>query len=283
MLAQYNNSLLCSVTNWAANRVQNVAQAYINTTAPLYYAPDPRLPAGLLSYASSWKTWVYDSGVSGATIIQSVSGSAGVLGRSSGLIFDYINGRVLVPSGMGTKMVLTGSFAISEINVGLTNETEEQLLTESSKFFLNPRYGGTITGNVGIPPYAICTPAVFVNTIHDDHSAFEFGGLDDCTSTISLICLVESPFQLQVMMSLMRDAKYQYIPLMPVTADPITQWGDTYSGFNYQGIINQYGNPGQLIYIEQVKTSRVPDRIKLNPMLYMGIVSMDVSYIRTTQ
>ena len=70
--------------------------------------------------------------------------------------------------------------------------------------------------------------------------------------------------------------------MLSVGLDPLNQWGDTYSGYNYQSYITQYGAPGQLIYIKEVKTSRVSDRIKLNPELYMGLVDMDVSYIRAT-
>lgn len=279
MLAQFNSSLLCSVFNWATNRIQNLGGAYITTTAPLYYSPDPALPAGLLSYTSSWKTWVYDSGVSGSAIIQSVSGSTNLLDRSSGIIIDYINGRVLVPSALGTNLSLTGTFSLSEINTYTSQETEEYLLTQQ-KYFFNPRYVGAPTG--GLPPYQLCTPAIFVNTIHDDITPFALGGLKDCTTTVSMICLLETNYQLQTVMSLMRDARDKYIPLMPITADPINQWGDTYSGFNYNGIISQYGNPGQLIYIEDVRTSRVSDKIKLNPELFMGIVDMEVSYVRNT-
>ena len=279
MTPQFNNNLLASVYLWTENRIGQLGQAYITTTAPLYYAPDPRLPTSLLSYASPWRQWVYDSGVSGAQIIQSVSGSAGILNRSSGLMFDYTNGRVLVPSTLGTNLALTGTMSFKEINSYLSNETEEYLLTQG-QFFLNPRYVGTPTG--GLPPYSMATPAVFVNMIHDSNEAFALGGLDDCTTTISMVCLLQSNFQLQAVMSMMRDARYKYIPMLSVGLDPLNQWGDTYSGYNYQSYITQYGAPGQLIYIKEVKTSRVSDRIKLNPELYMGLVDMDVSYIRAT-
>lgn len=277
MYNQFGNDLLASVFLWSQNRILNKGGAFITTTQQLYYAPDPRLNPAFLSYASPFKQWVYDSGVSGAHIIQTVSGSAGVLDRSSGLKFDYINGRVLVPAAMGTNLALTGTFSMCEVNSQLTNETEEAILTQS-KYYFNPRYIGGITG--GVPPYSICTPAVFVNSIHDDATSFALGGMVDCTSTFAWIAILESPFQLQAIMSIARDARYQYMPMLSVGLGPINQWGDTYSGYNYQTYVQQYGSPGQLIYIKQVKTSRVSDRIKLNPEQYMGLADFDVSYVR---
>jgi hypothetical protein len=41
-----------------------------------------------------------------------------------------------------------------------------------------------------------------------------------------------------------------------------------------------WGQPGNLIYIKEVKTSKVSDRVKMNPQYFVGLVDITLSYIR---
>ncbi len=283
MLAQFDNDLLPSAYLWAQARLQQTAQAYINLTVPFYPTPDARI-TGYYSYSCPYKQLVYDSGVSGAQILQCVSGGgfSAPLTRGSGLHFDYINGRVLVPAALGPRLALTGAVSVSEANLWVPNETQEQLLTQA-KFFANPRYQGMPTS--GIMPYAMVTPAVFVNTLTDKQEPYALGGLNDTTTVISLTCFMESDYQLRGILSLFRDATYQYMPLVPLASQPLDGWNDTKggTGYNYQSVLTQYGSPGQLIYIKSVRTSKVSDRAQLNPGLFAGIIDMELSYVRQTQ
>lgn len=264
---------------WSQWKTLYYGQAYVNLTLPLYYAADPSLPPGYITYASSYKSWVYDSGVLGAQIIQSVSGGgfSNPLTRASGMIIDYVNGRVILPSSYGPNLALTGTVAVQEVNTYQPNESEESILTQN-RFYLNPLYAGTATG--AIPPYSYCTPAVFVNTLHNINQAFSIGGLIDCTTSYSLAAYATSNYQLNALLSIYRDAKYQYLPMLGVDAGPLTVFGDTKSGFNYMQMIAQYGTPGNLIYIKDVHTSKVSDRVKMNSNYFVGLIDLDVSFIR---
>lgn len=281
MIPQYDHALLCSCFNWVQNRFQNKLQAYINQTTPLYYTPDNELPPQWLGYSGPVKNWIYDSGVSGAWIIQSVSGGgfSAPLTRASGINIDYVNSRVIVPSGFGKAMALTGAVAVAEVNLYMVNEYEDPLLTQDKMFF-NPRFVYPATS--GIPPYVLATPAMFLNTLVDENEAFALGGLNNCRSTLSLTILAESNYQLNALLSTYRDARYDFFPLIPITQDPINQFGDTKSGFNYNNLIAQYGTPGNLVYIENVHTSKISDRVKMNVGLFAGVVDFDLSYVRQT-
>ncbi len=175
MIPQYSHNLLASFYLWAENRVLNNTQAYFNLTTQLYPTYDPSLPSGLHGYSAPFKQWIYDSGVAGAWIINSVSGGgfSAPLTRASGVHFDYINGRIIVPASFGSNLALTGSMAIRELNTYLVNETEDQILTQN-KYFLNPRYNGTPTS--GIAPNVMATPAIFINSLSDTVDPYEFGG-----------------------------------------------------------------------------------------------------------
>lgn len=280
MIPQYDNNLFGSMYLWGQWKTLQYGQAYVNLTLPLYYCPDNSLPVGLVAYASSFKSWIYDSGVSGAQIIQTVSGGGfnGPLTRDSGMMIDYVNGRILLPASYGTGLALTGTAAVQEVNMYQPNETEESILTQG-RFYLNPLYGGSATGP--IPPYSYVTPAIFINTLHNENKAFALGGLIDCTTSYSFSIYATTNFQLNALLSIFRDAKYQNIPMLNTVDGPLNQWGDTWNGgFNYLQVIQKWGQPGNLIYVKDVHTSKVSDRVKMNSNYFVGLVDLNVSYIR---
>ena len=275
MIPQFSNNAYASVFLWAQWLYLQYGQAYQTVTTPLYYTPDPQLPTSYVGYSSPFKSWVYDSGVAGATIIQNVSGGgfSAPLDRSSGIHIDYTNGRVILPSTYGTNLSLTGTFSMQEVNIYQPNESEEQILTQG-KFYLNPRYNGQATG--GIPPYVYATPAIFLNILHNENEAFALGGLIDCTTVFSLSVFAESAFQLEALLSIFRDCKYKDIPMLNTINDPLDGFGDTKggAGYNYMDVVNTWGAPGNLIYIKDVKTAKVSDKVKMNPAYFVGLVDI---------
>ncbi len=281
MLAQFDHSLTISAFLWAQSQIQGMAAAYFNATVPFYPTADARY-TGYYSYSAPWKQLVYDSSISGAQVVNMVSGGgfSAPLTRASGLHFDYLNGRVLVPAALGANLALTGAVSVSEVNMYLPNATEESLLTQT-KFFRNPRYQGMPTS--GIDPYAMVTPAVFLNTIDDKSEQFAFGGIDNTITTFTLTCFCESDYQLKGLFSLFRDSRYGYIPLINIAQNPLDGYNDTKGGsgtYSYQNIITQYGTPGNLIYVQSVRTSKVSDKMQLNPGLFAGIIDLELSFIR---
>lgn len=284
MLAVYSNNLLAAVYLWAENRILQSAQAYQTVTTRLYPTADPQLGTGWVSYSAPFKQFVYDSGISGAYIINEASGGAFTtypLTRASGMHVDYENGRVLLPaaSGFGSNLVLTGTYSVKEVNIYTANESEETLLTQG-KYFVNPRYNGTPTS--GVPPYAMATPAVFINLLASKNEAYQLGGLVDSRDTVTMTVLAETSFQLNGVLSIFRDARYGYIPMLNTVNDPLDAWGDVKggTGYNYQAYVGRFGSPGNLIYITDVRTAKVSDRLRLTPTQFAGIVDLDLSYIR---
>lgn len=281
MRATYGNNLYESVFLWAEHQYLQTLQAYNTLTTRLYYVADPTLPAGYVGYSAPLKGWVYDSGISGAYIINEVSGGgfSAPLTRDSGIHIDYTNGRVIVPSSLGTNLILTGTYSALEVNLYAPNETEEQILTQN-KFFLNPRYAKPF--NSGIQPYTPATPAMFLNSLSSSNDSFQLGGLVNSRDTMSFTILAETNFQLTALLSLFRDSRFQYIPMCNLVDDPLDQWGDVKgaTGYNYLALVAMFGQPGNLIYIENVRTSKVSDRTKLNPNQFAGIADLELSYVR---
>ncbi len=74
MNTSFSTVTLLSYYQFLDNLILQNGQAYFNNSGQFYYQPDSRLPSGYVAYASPFRSFVWDSGVSGATIIQSVNG-----------------------------------------------------------------------------------------------------------------------------------------------------------------------------------------------------------------
>lgn len=120
------------------------------------------------------------------------------------IIIDFENGRVIETAGnFGTNETITGSFAVKDFNIYLTNETEEDLIIEN-KFKLNSRYGTPTMS--GIEPYDQVTPAIFINHEYMRNDGFAFGGEDKSTSTIKAVVLADNEYQLEGVLSIFADS-----------------------------------------------------------------------------
>jgi len=256
--------------------------AWQTRTMRLFPTVDPSLPTGFQGYSAPLGGFVYDSGVTGAYIIQSVSGGgfSAPLTRDSGIHIDYLNGRVLVPKSLGTDMVLTGTASVPDFRFYQPNESEAQVITQN-KYFVNPRYVYPLSTS-GLPPNIISTPAVFINPLTVKNDPFEFGGRIVTKTTFSMTVFAESNAQLNAMLGLWADARYQYYPQLNTISDPIDQWGDTKggTGWNYLSYVATYGQQGNLVYIDNVHTSKVSDKVRVNPQLFVGIIDVDTEYVR---
>jgi hypothetical protein len=277
MINQYLNVVNSSFFFWAQNALLNEGQAYINYTSKLHYQPDPRLGSNYVTYSAPFKQWIYDRGVQGATICSGISGAISLNSNQSGLKIDYDNGRVILPSSFGTGLNISGSYSFKEFNFYLPNETEEDLLT-TSKFYLNSRYNQNPTGK--LPPYSMVTPAIFINSLANSNKGFALGGEKQTNTSLSMVVMAETVAQLNGAISFFTDKCHKVFPYHDF--DPIGPFGDVKtgqfpSGFNYNSIVNQYGVPGNLLYIESVRGSKLSDSFKGNDRNFVGLIDFEIS------
>lgn len=74
MRTQFSTTALLSFYQWMDNYLLQKGQAYTNHTSQLYYQPDSTLGTGYIAFAAPFKSFVWDSGVSGVTMFNAVSG-----------------------------------------------------------------------------------------------------------------------------------------------------------------------------------------------------------------
>ena len=282
MKPQYQHEVLTSFMLWFDNHLLTKGEAYSNKTGTLYYFDDSRLPDNYKVYASPYKQWVNDSSVTGSTnpiIPTAFMGS----GRNDGVIFDFENGRIIETGGnFGTSSTITGTFAVKDFNVYVSDETEEDLILES-KFILNSRYNDSETG---IKPYDKVIPAVFVNSENVQNVPYAFGGEDETRTSIKAVVLAENNYQLDGVLSIFADLTKSNITPIPFSGHPSTEYGDlktdfTGAGFYYTGVIDAYKN-NIPYYIEDVTVSKLSEREKPQQLgdVKVGFIDFDLRQAR---
>lgn len=272
MIAQYQHKVMTSFLLWFDNHLLTKGEAFSNKTGTLHYFDDSRLPDSYKSYSSPYKQWVTDSSISQANIPSSFMGS----GRSDNIIFDFENGRIIETGGaFGTSETITGTFAVKDFNIYLTNETEEDLILES-KFVQNSRYGDSESG---IKPYDQAVPAIFINSETIQNVPFAFGGEDQTRMSIKAVVLAEDAYGLDGVLSIFADTRHKNINLIPFSGHPITEYGDLKDGsFNYTTLANTYTNTEEPLYIEDVVVSKLSDKAQKQSIgdLKVGFIDFDI-------
>jgi hypothetical protein len=278
MNTSFNNVSLLSFYQWFDNYLLQNAQGYFNTSSRFYYQPDSGLPSNYVAYAAPFKSFVWDSGVSGAIIISSISGSLGNISRGqSGMMVDFVNGRLIFNSSVGKNAVISGSYAVKDFNLYFANQSQEQIVF-TNKYYLNSRFNRSITG---IPPVnAMVTPCAFITHADSENLPAAFGGLYKTKMGFTVNVFAENISQLEGILSYAADARDKVFPMLDATLWPLNSFGDYKSGYNYQTFLQN--PPGAGLYvIEAAKVSKVSDYVKVDESIFLGIIDCDVTKLRT--
>ncbi len=276
MIPQYNHDFITSFTLWLTNRIQNVGQAYVNTSSLLYPQVDTSTPGN--KWASPYKQWVYDSCVSGAAIPSGVYTSSGqFLTRASGIVIDYINGRVISPYNWGPT--LSGNYARAEMNVYFGTE-------EQTNFFLEKIFDEDINirhPNTGIIATRWAAPCMILTNSNTQSKPWALGGQKDTQSTIRAFCIADSNYLQEGINGLLADAVNKYVPLATYADAPIGTSGDLKgTTYNYcTGVFDRYGC-ANAAYIERVVSYKVNEKANVNTNYNLSIMEFDLSKIRLT-
>jgi len=279
MKPQYQHELMTSFFLWFDHELLQKGESYSNKTGTLYAQSDSRLPNSYISLQSNYKQWVNDSSITGAInpiIPTDFEGS----GRANDIVFDFDNGRLIeTGSVLSAGDTLTGTFAVKDFNVYLSNESEEDLIIEN-KFKLNSRYG--IPTMSGVEPYDQVTPAIFLNVEYMRNEGYSFGGEDKTSNSIKAVVLADNEYQLDGALSIFADTARKSFAKIPFSDHPATEYGDIKGGsFNYTNLNNTYfeSNP---YFIEDVTVSKFSQRAQSSVPgdIKVGFIDFDVSTVR---
>ena len=200
---------------WFDHTLLTKGEAYQNTTGQFYSVSDEFY--GYNTYASTYSQIVADASVTGATIPTGLYVGDNLVnvgeGGADGLYaIDYNNGRSYW-SGAQSENV-TGSFAIKDFNVFLTNSTEDEILFQSQYTNRN-KISNVIP--TGLESDTKTYPVVYLKNDGSSNEPFAFGGQDNTIMNVRAIVIADSQFEIDAIGSLFRDQARSMICLF--TAD----------------------------------------------------------------
>ena len=277
----FQHKATTSFAMWFNNFLLRKGEAYSNKTGTFFYQEDDRLDPNYISYASPYKQWVFDSSITGASIPSGVYVDGNFVERGeTGLKIDFDNGRVLFSGDyVDANRNITGSFAVNDINIYLTDETEENLIVEN-KYDLNSRFKQGVSG---ITPYNQVVPAAFISMQKSQNVPLAFGGEDQTNLSYRIVGLAENLYQLDGIISLCTDSSYEVFPDMTYMGYPLNEFGDLKTGgYNYVNSANEKIPNQNVFMVDTVYASKISDRVtnRTNPGLFLGFIDFDIAKFR---
>jgi hypothetical protein len=222
MKISYQHEVTTSFVLWFDNFLLSKGEAFKNLTSSFYYQNDSRFPDNKI-YASPHKQWVTDSSIPGANIANGIYNDGVFIPRgSNGLKLDFENGRAILNSGFSSSANITGSFALKDFNIYVTDQNEEDLIIESN-LKINSRF---FRENAGIPPYDHVVPAIFISNEGSKNDPFAFGGEDKTTTYFKAAVIAENLYMLDGVLSIFNDSSRTIFSKIPFEDHPITEFGD---------------------------------------------------------
>jgi hypothetical protein len=276
MKPQFSHSLITSFILWLDNQLCQNGQGYINVTGSLY--PSTESSVNGFVYASPYRSWVYDSCVSGANIPSGFYDTGGnFLTRSSGIVIDFINGRVVSPTDLGPY--ISGTYAKKEINLYFSSDEEVSYVLEQA-YGENTNIQYTLTGLQG---QVLTAPLIMVTNAKGSNKPWALGGEDQTLNTIRTINIVNSNYLQEAVGSLSKDLAHQNFPLANYSDAPITASGDlkTIPWSYCTGIRDVYG-AGNGVYLENVFEVKISEQPNKNKTFYVSTIEFDTSIPRMT-
>lgn len=270
MTPQFSQNLVTSFALWTDNRLAG-AHGYVNHTGQLVRQGGP----GAWVYASPYKSWVYDSCVAGASIPSGVYTTSGqLLTPASGIVIDYIGGRVLSNANWGP--FLTGAYAAKEVNVYFSSNEEIQYVMEQA-YAVNPNVAYAFTGAKSRPLHA---PLVMLTNDRQHNDPWALGGTDITRNTVTAMVISNDNWLQESICSVLADMAHSYIPYCTYADAPIGASGDLKSApWSYcTGIRDRFGC--NQLYIESVYATKVNERANRNSTFFVALVEFDTSFIR---
>tara|TARA_Y100000356_G_C11203138_1_gene258936 strand:- start:16 stop:876 length:861 start_codon:yes stop_codon:yes gene_type:complete len=282
MKSTFSHDVMNSFFLWFDNFLMKKVDAYKTYTTKFYNYTDERLGGSKVVYGSPYKQFAYDNSITGVTVPSGVTVDGTFLATgTSGMQFDFDNGRVIFNSGVNTGLDISGTYTVKEINSYITDQTEEKLIIEN-KYITNSRF--TVSEDY-IKPYTPVTPAVFASMEESSNKPFSFGGEDETTSQVKIVAFCENLYQLDGILSTFTDSFNEIIAKIPTSSHPIGEFGAVKSGvyptgYDYENV--KAANASNILFISDVDTSKIRDNnIKeLNPELNIGFVDFEIKAFR---
>lgn len=283
MIQQFENQLISSFALWLDHTILQKGLAYTNHSSFFYNTN--QVYSNYKVHAAPFKQFVYDTSVTGATVITGIylSGSFKNPGQNGFSGINYQEGYAYFSSNITTTGSISGTYAIKDFNIKLTSEPDEVILFET-KYQIRPKFNQAYSG---LSPDTETYPIIYVKNNGGQNEPFAFGGVDDTITNIRCFIMSDSQYKLDAVNSILKDQRQSVFGILNSGEMPFNSFGGFYSGnFNYLSKVAGKGG-SNLAYISRVDVSKInintlalTDLKRINSNIYAGIVDFEISTIR---
>lgn len=283
MKAQFEHNLMSSFYLWFDNKLKKEGEAIITGRTQFFtYGEGIDTPSNMNAFYSSANQFCVDdtgspSGImSGGTMIyQNATGAEKVL-------IDTNRGRILMNTGYGTGIEISGNFIQKEINLYTTNETDEEIIMRG-EFYLESgqSYSESMDQLAKAKYYA---PCVFLSNNDSENKGFAMGGVRDTSSRIKAVVFARSVYQLDAILDIFRDSAEECVKIIDMKNFPYGEYWHLKSyPYDYSTFVNQ--NKIDYTFIKKVRSYKIKDRgenaaRKIAKGLFLGYIDFELSTIR---
>tara|TARA_R110002020_G_scaffold449356_1_gene662466 strand:+ start:136 stop:1107 length:972 start_codon:yes stop_codon:yes gene_type:complete len=237
-----------------------------------YYAPDRQLMANGTGAARPPYGQNAPSGVYIDTVFTNQF--------TDNLLIDFDQGRVLLDATRGTDLTISGKFDRKNVNVYVTNDSEQDLLNRD---FILASDGDTWLQQRGdLGEYNYTVPAVFISCNGSRNLPFALGGEDQTRTDMRVVCIAEDNYTLDGLLSLFRDTEKTSFTLFDYNAFPFGEYFHIKEPpYTYSGLVATYPS-NKKGFIDSVVTSKLYDRssLKIHKGLLIGFADFQLEAIR---
>jgi hypothetical protein len=262
--------------------LSNQGQAYVsNQSNTFQYVDFKDVPASLHGYQGRFRGLVADSSISPANSGVFINGSF-ISGSNTGVKIDYLNGRVIVPSGSGTGLTITANNTIKEVNIYPYDDDEAQLVISSDFVDYNSQTSTFLSSLVNqLDQKTYLLPACFLRYVTTENENAGFGGEKDSKTRIRAVVIAKDNYIIDGVLSLFGDTKGFCVNIIPYEDYPYGKYNTIKSfPYSYSSYITNYQTKA---YIEDVTTSKLDYSIamdKLEKNILVGFIDFDLSTFR---
>lgn len=279
MKPQFENILMSSMILWFDNSLVKKGEAFSNHVSEFY--PITNIYNGYYSYGAPFRNLVRDQAITGANIISGVyiNNTFITTGQSGLVAINADQGQLYFDSDK-SSYTISGSYAVKDYGIYLTNENEEKILFET-KFNLNPK---TIENPTGLPINSQTYPAIYLKNNGGNNDPLAFGGLDTTNINVRAIVISDSIFSMDAVTSIFKDTVRTYIPIIQPNEMPFNSLNGLKSGYNYDILTTGRAGSTNSAYIKNVYVSKnVTNRSQyqdLNPEAISSFIDFELEMYR---
>lgn len=267
---QFDNKLISSFMLFLDRALLVSGRALTNYSGSLYRTT-PGFN-GLNVFTTPFRQLINDTSVTGANIMSGVwvNGVFSVPGQNGLHSINITEGQAYFT---GNPTSVSGSYAVKDFSVYLTEKPEEELLFET-KLYLRNKVPQVITG---LSQDTQTYPSVYIKSVTAENQPFCLGGADNNQMIVRAIVLGDSQFLTDAACSILKSLARKKFKVFDPANIPLNAYGATTgTNFNYNTISTASNQESLIWRVKVSKLFNAREMNKINPAVFPAFVDFEL-------